>query len=68
MDIWQDSEAYFQAILERNKETEEDGHCPVFGVFGYDEEVLKKHREVFDHYRKNKLSPYKALTFFTPTK
>lgn len=60
MNIFENHDVYFEAILKRNKETHEDGHIV---VFNYKRDFLDERREYFNECCDNHLSPHKALTF-----
>lgn len=54
-------ENYLKLVLERNRETAEDGHMV---TFDYDELRILEYSYYFKKCYENGLSPYKALTFF----
>lgn len=61
MNIYKDSETYFNAILKRNKETFEDGHLI---EFDFNIKDLENNKDYFEECRNIQMSPHKALTFF----
>jgi hypothetical protein len=60
MNIFENHETYFDAVLKRNSETHEDGHMV---VFKFDETLLKNKIKYFNKCCDEHLSPYKALVF-----
>ena len=54
-------EEYLRIVMERNRETYDDGHII---EFGYTEIQIIKYAYYFKKCYEDNLSPYKALTFF----
>lgn len=54
-------EDYLVLVLERNRETADDGHIV---TFDYTELQILEYSYYFKQCHENGLSPYKALTFF----